>query len=52
MQPLKSILMTSSLALGILILHAAFAQKSAEIRVYGTGGLGASDERGGKGIRK
>lgn len=38
MKPLRSIVLASSMVLGLLFPHAAFSQAPAEIRVYGPGG--------------
>lgn len=52
MKPLKSILLASSMALGLLSTHAAFSQVPAEIRVYGPGGPAPAMKEAAKAFEK
>lgn len=52
MKALKSILVASSLALGMLIPPVAFAQESAQIRVYGPGGPAPAMKEAAKAFEK
>jgi len=52
MKPLKSLLLASSMVLGLLFSHPAFTQAPAEIRVYGPGGPAPAMKEAAKAFEK